>query len=426
MIEIIEKTRDRKPLSRGEMWRWIESVVQEEVPDYQVSAWLMAAYLNGLTDDEIFTMTEAMATIGSPPPRHIGMVDKHSTGGVGDKTSLILAPLVAALGVPMVKMSGRGLGHTGGTLDKLESFPGFQVQLSTEQLERQVAEVGVAVIAQSHDLAPADARLYALRDVTATVDSIPLIAASVMSKKLAAKSPNIVLDVKVGSGAFMETKQQAMELAHLMVRIGQAHKVRVKAILTDMNQPLGYAIGNAIEVNEAMATLRGHGPEDLTQEVKTLASHMVAMAQNIAVERALGEVSSALDDGRAWKKFVSWVTAQGADARVLNADLPLAPIRTTWELPAQATVASINTKGIGLAALTLGAGRHVKDQPVDHQVGIRCFVKVGQSYPTGTVAAEIYARDAQAADEALRLVKEAVTFGPAPDTANEPILAIIE
>ncbi|MCL4352320.1 MAG: thymidine phosphorylase, partial [Firmicutes bacterium] len=310
MIDIIEKTRDRKALSREDMWRWIEAVVQEEVPDYQVSAWLMAAYLNGLTDEEIFTMTEAMATIGSPPPRHIGLVDKHSTGGVGDKTSLILAPLVAALGVPMVKMSGRGLGHTGGTLDKLESLPGFQVQLTAEQLERQVAEVGVAVIAQSHDLAPADARLYALRDVTATVDSIPLIAASVMSKKLAAKSPNIVLDVKVGSGAFMETKQRAMELARLMVRIGQAHKVRVKAILTDMNQPLGYAVGNAIEVNEAMDTLRGHGPEDLVQEVKTLASHMVSMAQNVAVEQALQEVSSALDDGRAWKKFVSWVTAQ--------------------------------------------------------------------------------------------------------------------
>ncbi|PSR33524.1 MAG: thymidine phosphorylase [Sulfobacillus benefaciens] len=426
MIAIIEKTRDRKPLSREEMWRWIESVVQEEVPDYQVSAWLMAAYLNGLTDDEIFTMTEAMATIGSPPPRHIGLVDKHSTGGVGDKTSLILAPLVAALGVPMVKMSGRGLGHTGGTLDKLESLPGFQVQLSTEQLERQVAEVGVAVIAQSHDLAPADARLYALRDVTATVDSIPLIAASVMSKKLAAKSPNIVLDVKVGSGAFMESKQRAMELARLMVRIGQAHKVRVKAILTDMNQPLGYAVGNAIEVNEAMATLKGHGPKDLTQEVKILASHMVAMAKNIAVEQAFEEVSSALENGSAWKKFVSWVTAQGADERVLARDLPLAPLRVTWELPNEKTVAAINTKDIGLAALTLGAGRHVKDQPVDHQVGIRCFIKVGQRYSAGTLAAEIYARDAHAAEEALRLVKQAVTFGPAPDNPEEPILAIVE
>lgn len=426
MIAIIEKTRDRKPLSREEMWRWIESVVQEEVPDYQVSAWLMAAYLNGLTDDEIFTMTEAMATIGSPPPRHIGLVDKHSTGGVGDKTSLILAPLVAALGVPMVKMSGRGLGHTGGTLDKLESLPGFQVQLSTEQLERQVAEVGVAVIAQSHDLAPADARLYALRDVTATVDSIPLIAASVMSKKLAAKSPNIVLDVKVGSGAFMESKQRAMELARLMVRIGQAHKVRVKAILTDMNQPLGYAVGNAIEVNEAMATLKGHGPEDLTQEVKILASHMVAMAKNIAVEQAFEEVSSALEDGSAWTKFVSWVTAQGADASMLARDLPLAPLRVTWELPDEQTVAAINTKDIGMAALTLGAGRHVKDQPVDHQVGIRCFIKVGQRYCAGTLAAEIYARNAQAAEEALRLVKQAVTFGPAPDNPEEPILAIVE
>ncbi|MHB1610141.1 MAG: thymidine phosphorylase [Sulfobacillus sp.] len=424
-MTIIEKTRDRIPLSKEEMWQWIGAIVDGSIPDYQVAAWLMAAYLNGLTEQEIFDLTEAMAFVGSPPPRHVGLVDKHSTGGVGDKTSLILAPLVASFGIPVVKMSGRGLGHTGGTLDKLESLPGFRVQLTPEQLERQVKDVGVAVIAQSHDLAPADARLYALRDVTATVDSIPLIAASIMSKKLAAKSPNIVLDVKVGSGAFMKTRERAIELARLMVQIGQAHHVRVKAILTDMNQPLGFAVGNAIEVNEAMATLRGNGPQDLTDEVKVLASHMVSLGANISVQAALENVTRALEDGRAWQKFTEWVVAQGADPKVLEHDLLLAPVHLQWVLEQQVAVQAINTREIGLAALTLGAGRHVKDDPVDHAVGVRCFLKVGEVYGPGTVAADVYARSEPMGQEALRMIKKSIVQGQSI-RATEAILEIIE
>lgn len=426
MIEFIEKTRDRVALTDAELKTLVDGVVANTTPDYQVAAWLMAVYLNGLTDAEVFSLTKAMAESGDAGIPSLGLVDKHSTGGVGDKTSLILAPLMAAAGVPMLKMSGRGLGHTGGTLDKLESLPGFSVDLDTAQLERQMDTVGVAIVAQSARLAPADARLYALRDVTGTVDSIPLIAASIMSKKLAAKSPNIVLDVKVGSGAFMADEDRAGKLAELMVRIGKSHQVAVKAILTNMDQPLGYAIGNAIEVNEAMATLKGAGPEDLTEESLTLATHMLAMARHLDLDVAHQRISQLLTSGAAWDKFAQWVVAQGADPGCLSQDLALAPEHQSWVLDQPLVVTSIDTKQLGMAALVLGAGRVVKGQPVDHGVGIRCFAKIGQTLQPGSTVAEVYARTSESARKALDMIRKAVHSGGKVSTTPGGVIRIVE
>ncbi len=426
MIDLIEKTRDRVALSDAEMQTLVEGIVTDSIPDYQVAAWLMAVYLNGLTDAEVFSLTKAMAESGDAQIPSLGLVDKHSTGGVGDKTSLILAPLMAAAGVPMLKMSGRGLGHTGGTLDKLESLPGFHVDLDKARLEHQMATVGVAIVAQSARLAPADARLYALRDVTGTVDSIPLIAASIMSKKLAAKSPNIVLDVKVGSGAFMADEERAGQLAELMVRIGKSHRVAVKAILTNMDQPLGYAIGNAIEVNEAMATLQGRGPEDLAEEAITLATHMLAMARHLDLDAARQRIGKLLTSGAAWVKFSEWVVAQGADPGCLTRELDLAPEHQSWILKRPLAVTSIDTKQLGMAALMLGAGRVVKGQPVDHHVGIRCFAKIGQTLAPGSTVAEVYARTPESAAKALDMIRNAVHTDGKPSPRPGGAIRIVE
>ncbi len=426
MIDLIEKTRDGVALSSKEIAALVDGIVAETIPDYQVAAWLMAVYLNGLTEAEVFALTTAMAESGSLTMETLGLVDKHSTGGVGDKTSLILAPLMAALGVPMLKMSGRGLGHTGGTLDKLESLPGFRVNLDSADVTRQMRAVGVAIVAQSPTLAPADARLYALRDVTGTVDSVPLIAASIMSKKLAAKAPNIVLDVKVGSGAFMSDENRAVHLAELMVRIGKMHQVRVKAILTNMDQPLGYAIGNAIEVNEAMATLKGTGPRDLTEETLILAAHMLAMARHIGLTEATHRAEQALTSGAAWQKFKEWTTAQGAEPTYFSQDLPLAPQHQSWILDHALTVTRIDAKQLGMAALALGAGRVVKGQPVDHRVGIRCFAKVGETLAPGATVAEVYARTPESAANALRMIQGAIHEDKDISTAPAGIIRIVE
>lgn len=426
MSTFIEKTRDRVPLSTEDIESLIDGIVADTIPDYQVAAWLMAAYLNGLTDPEVFSLTKAMAESGTGSQEAMGLVDKHSTGGVGDKTSLILAPLMASLGVPMLKMSGRGLGHTGGTLDKLESLPGFRVDLDPVHLSRQMRSVGVAIVAQSPTLAPSDARLYALRDVTGTVDSIPLIAASIMSKKLAAKAPNIVLDVKVGSGAFMTDEDRAVRLAELMVRIGKAHHVTVKAILTNMDQPLGFAIGNAIEVNEAMATLKGTGPLDLTEESYILASHMLSMAHSVELGEANRRVEHVVRSGAAWQKFGDWVTAQGADPQCLSRDLPLAAEHQSWVLDRSLTVTRINTRELGLAALALGAGRMTKGQPVDHGVGIRCYAKIGQTLKPGTLVAEVYARTPEDAKAALNMVRNAIHGDGEPGKTPSGVIRIVE
>lgn len=411
LLELIEKTRDGVRLRQEDVEQLVKAITDYSIPDYQLSAWLMAAYCKGLSLEEVYWLTDAVARSGGEVAESLGTVDKHSTGGVGDKTTLILAPLVSSLGVPIAKMSGRGLGHTGGTLDKLESIPGYQIALSNEAIRAQMEQISVAVVAQTEELAPADKRMYALRDVTATVDDISLIAISIMSKKLAAGAENIVLDVKVGNGAFMSSLESARELARLMVRIGTFHGRNVRALLTRMDQPLGYAVGNAIEVNEAMDCLRGKGPVDLREEVIELACHMVSMAKGISVDEAKQEVIEALDHGRAWDQYKQWIAAQGGDLSAIEQDLPLAAISQDWVSAQDGMVSSIDTHAIGKVALDLGAGRHKIDDRVDLGVGLLCFAKVGQKVEKGDVLATVYARSEQDAKRALEQLQHAVTLG---------------
>ncbi len=411
LLELIEKTRDGIHLSLEDVDQLVTAITDYTIPDYQLSAWLMAAYCKGLSLEEVYWLTDAVARSGGQSAESLGIVDKHSTGGVGDKTTLILAPLVSSLGVAMAKMSGRGLGHTGGTLDKLESIPGYHIDLTNEAIRAQMEHIGIAVVAQTEELAPADKRMYALRDVTATVDDISLIAISIMSKKLAAGAKNIVLDVKVGNGAFMSSLESARDLAGLMVRIGTFHGRQVRAILTRMDQPLGYAVGNAIEVNEAMHCLQGYGPADLREEVIELACHMVSMAKGISVADARQEVVDALDHGRAWDQFKRWIAAQGGDVSVVQQDLPLAPICHDWVSEQEGIVRAIDTHAIGKVALDLGAGRHRINDPVDLGVGLLCFAKVGQKVKAGDILATVYARSEQHAARAIQQLQQAVTIG---------------
>ncbi|MDA8194028.1 MAG: thymidine phosphorylase [Thermaerobacter sp.] len=428
LLPFIEKTRDGHPLTESELTALVTAVADGSASDYQLAAWLMAVTCRGLSDQEVYWLTAAMAQSGERETAPLGLVDKHSTGGVGDKTTLAVAPLVATLGIAVAKMSGRGLGHTGGTLDKLESIPGFRVNLTRDAMARQIAEVGVAVVAQTAELAPADKRMYALRDVTGTVDSIPLIAASVMSKKLASGAPNLVLDVKVGSGAFMKSLAAAQRLARLMVAIGRFHGRKVRALLTNMDQPLGYAVGNAIEVNEARQVLMGGGPGDLRHEVIELAAHMVSLVTGADVSKTRGQAEQALQDGAAMQTFQRWIVAQGGDPAALAGDLPLAPIREAWIAPASATVAAIDAQRIGEAALGLGAGRQQLGDPVDHAVGLRLYVKTGQQIQSGDTLAEVYARTPEAAAQALRVLANAVTWsdGDSRSAHESVVLDIID
>ncbi len=411
MIDLIEKTRQQIQLTQLEIRRLISGIVSNEYPDYQISAWLMAVCCRGLQDEEVFWLTDAMARSGDLETQPLGVVDKHSTGGVGDKTTLIVAPIVASLGIPIAKMSGRGLGHTGGTLDKLESIPGFNVTLSRAEITSQVNKIGIAVVAQSSDLAPADKKLYALRDVTGTVKSIPLIASSIMSKKLAGGAPNLVLDVKVGNGAFMESLTEARQLAELMVKIGLYHGIKVKALLTNMSQPLGYAIGNAIEINEARQCLLGTGARDLREESIALASQMLSTVRGISDEEALFAVTKAMDTGSAWNTFVAWIGAQGGDVALLQTDLPLAPYQEDWFSAADEQVSTIDTHRIGQTALELGAGRHKLGDMVQHDVGILCYAKVGKQFNKGEIIATVYAKTADDAHRAVIQLQHAIHFG---------------
>lgn len=406
--------RDVIRRARGGEWQPADMDVvargaaQGSVPDYQLAAWLMAVYLKGLSPEGTYALTRAMAESGGPPAHHLGQVDKHSTGGVGDKTTLVVAPLVASLGIRVAKMSGRGLGHTGGTLDKLESIPGFEVQLTRRRLAELVETVGVAVAAQSTELAPADGRLYALRDATATVDALPLIASSIMSKKLAGGAPALVLDVKAGRGAFMHSVADARELARLMLDIAGRAGLAAEALITNMDQPLGQAVGNAIEVNEAVDTLRGRGPQDFTELAVAVAEAMVRLAggQGASVRRQL-------ESGEAWKQFQEWIVAQGGQLTAFDADghLPLAPVRRTLEAPRTGTVAAVDPLAVGEAALGLGAGRRTKEAAVDPAVGVRVFVKVGAEVAAGEPLAEVYARDEGAAADALARIAAGLAFG---------------
>ncbi|MBI0030221.1 pyrimidine-nucleoside phosphorylase [Gilliamella sp. B14384G15] len=396
-VDIIEKKRDGNALTTEEIQFFITNYTNGTIPDYQVSALLMAIYYQGMTSKECADLTSAMMYSGDTVDLSSinGIkVDKHSTGGVGDTTTLVLAPLVAALDVPVAKMSGRGLGHTGGTNDKFESIPGFKIELGKQDFINQVNEKGVAVIGQSGNLTPADKKLYSLRDVTATVNSIPLIASSIMSKKLAAGADAIVLDVKTGDGALMKNMADSEKLAHEMVNIGNQIGRRTMAIISDMSQPLGFAIGNALEVKEAIDTLKGHGPADLTELVLTLGSQMVVLANKAkTLDEAREKLQEVIKNGKAIEKFKTLIEAQGGDSSVVDNPEKLASAPYQIALPALKSgyVSRIIADQIGIAAMQLGAGRATKEDVIDPSVGIMLHKKVGDKVAEGEALLTIHA-----------------------------------
>jgi pyrimidine-nucleoside phosphorylase len=424
--ELIERKRDGGQLTPEEITELVLGHTSGEIPDYQLSAFCMAVYFKGLTSEETLALTDAFVRSGSTLDLRAelgrSVVDKHSTGGVGDKTSIVVGPLVAACGVPFGKMSGRGLGHTGGTLDKLESISGFRVELSNDEFVRQVRDVGLAIIGQSPDLVPADKRLYALRDVTATVDSIPLIAASIMSKKIAAGAGAIVLDVKVGDGAFMKSLADARMLAEAMIELGRGAQRNVVALLTDMDQPLGWAIGNAVEIEEARALLAGdESPPDLFSLAVQAAGRLLSLSDlGVDADEGARRAEAAIDDGSALEAYERWITAQGGDP---SPDvLPKAP--ATEELTADRAgfVAGISALGLGRVALDLGAGRRTKEDEIDHAVGIRCFAKRGDEVQPGQVLAIAYAQDESSAAHAVDEIRKLISIADEPKPPRPIVL----
>lgn len=431
MYDIILKKRANLPLSDKEIRFVIDGYVKGEIPDYQVSALLMTIVFNGMNARELGTLTLAMAQSGNMVDlSNIDgiTVDKHSTGGVGDKTTLIIAPLVAACGGKVAKMSGRGLGHTGGTIDKMESIPNLKVSLEQDAFIDQVNKIGLAVIGQSEGLAPADKKLYALRDVTGTVDSIPLIASSVMSKKLASGAQAILLDVKVGSGAFMKNIEDARELAKAMVDIGKENGRSVKAILTDMDRPLGHAIGNALEIREVINTLKGHGPEDLTHECIIMAAHMLVLSRMCDYETALNRVQQALDSGAALERLRLMIEAQGGDSRVIDDDRVLTIGKFTYDVtsPKDGYITHMNTERCGIASVMLGAGRTVKDGPIDYSAGIVMHKKTGDAVSMGERIATLYASDESLFTNAAQTYLAAINIGDTASKVMDTILDIVE
>jgi pyrimidine-nucleoside phosphorylase len=424
--ELIRRKRDGEELASDELAELVLAYTRGEVPDYQMAAFCMAVYFRGLNGAETFALTDAMIRSGETIElgKALGrkVVDKHSTGGVGDKTSLAVGPIVAACGVPFGKMSGRGLGHTGGTLDKLESIPGLRIELTTDEFIGQVREVGLAIIGQTANLVPADKLLYGLRDVTATVDNVSLIAASIMSKKIAAGADAIVLDVKVGDGAFMKTLDEARELAKMMLELGRHAGREVACVLTDMDQPLGYAVGNALEIRETVATLRGEGPPDFTELVLAASAHLLAFS-DLGVDEAAGRERAAatVHDGSALEKYERWIAAQGGDPA--EDALPTAPVVRVVAAPRDGFVRSIGAVAIGTAALRLGAGRLTKEDTIDHAVGIRCLKKRGDAVTAGEPLAEVHARDDEAAQRASAEVVAAYELA---DEAPPPQPIVLE
>ena len=431
MYDIILKKRSNLPLTDEELRFLISGYVNGDIPDYQVSALLMTIVFNGMNARELGTLTMAMAQSGNMVDLDNidGItVDKHSTGGVGDKTTLIIGPLVAACGGKVAKMSGRGLGHTGGTIDKMEAIPNLQVSLDQEAFIDQVNRIGLAVIGQSEGLAPADKKLYALRDVTGTVDSIPLIASSVMSKKLASGAQAILLDVKVGSGAFMKTIDDARALAKAMVDIGTENGRSVKAVLTDMDRPLGHAIGNALEIREVIDTLKGHGPEDLTHECLIMAAHMLVLSQICDYETALSRVQEALNSGAALERLRMMIDAQGGNSRVLDDESLLAIGKFTYDVtaPQDGYITHMNTEQCGIASVMLGAGRTVKDGPIDYSAGIVMHKKTGDAVRAGESIATLYASHESLLVNAAKTYLEAITFGKTAPVVVDTILDMVE
>ncbi|MDU0481870.1 pyrimidine-nucleoside phosphorylase [Staphylococcus chromogenes] len=424
MVDMISKKRDGHALSSEEIKFIIDGYTKGEIPDYQMSSLAMAIYFQDMTDEERAALTMAMVESGD----QIDLsniegikVDKHSTGGVGDTTTLVLAPLVATLGIPVAKMSGRGLGHTGGTIDKLESVEGFHVEISEDEFIQLVNEAKIAVIGQTGNLTPADKKIYALRDVTGTVNSIPLIASSIMSKKIAAGADAIVLDVKTGKGAFMQTVDDAEALAHAMVKIGNQVGRQTMAIISDMNQPLGRAIGNALELKEAIDTLKGEGPEDLTELVLTLGAQMVVLAQKAeTLEDARAQLQSVIDNGAAVEKFKTFLSNQGGDASVVDDPSKLPTAKYTFELPAKQSgvVSEMVANEIGIASMMLGAGRQTKEDDIDLAVGLVLHKKIGDKVSEGESLLTIYANQEDVAAVKQKLY-ENITIS---DSAEAPQL----
>ncbi|MCM3730566.1 pyrimidine-nucleoside phosphorylase [Fictibacillus nanhaiensis] len=409
MVDLIQKKRDGKELSKAEINHIIQNYTKGEIPDYQMSAFAMAVYFQDMTTEERANFTMAMVESGDQIDLSAieGIkVDKHSTGGVGDTTTLVLAPLVAALGVPVAKMSGRGLGHTGGTIDKLEAVPGFHVEIDNEQFIELVNKNKLAVIGQSGNLTPADKKLYGLRDVTATVNSIPLIASSIMSKKIAAGADAIVLDVKTGAGAFMKTPEEAEELANAMVKIGNAVGRNTMAVISDMSQPLGLAIGNALEIKEAIDTLNGNGPKDLEELCLTLGSHMVYLAKKAdSLEDAREMLREAISSGKALETLKVFLKAQGGDDSVVDNPEKLPQAAHTFELTADEDgyVSEIIADEIGTAAMILGAGRATKESEIDLAVGLMLNKKVGDQVSKGDSLVTIYSNTENLEDVKSRI-----------------------
>lgn len=415
MYDIIHKKRDGEELTKEEIYHAISGYVSGEIPDYQMSALCMAIFYKGMTPRETTDLTMAMAYSGDvvdlSPIKGI-KIDKHSTGGVGDKTSMIAGPIAAACGVRIAKMSGRGLGHTGGTIDKLDSIPGFRTELTREEFFDAVNEAGIAIIGQTGNITPADKKLYALRDVTATIDTIPLIASSIMSKKIAAGSDGILLDVKTGSGAFMKTFEDSAELAKAMVEIGERAGRHMAALITNMDIPLGNAIGNSLEVIEAVRTLEGKGPEDITNICVQLAANMMVLAQLGTPKECEQKAWNAIKDGSAKKKLIDMVRAQGGDTSVIEDPDNFARASYEYEViyHGNGFVSHINTEQCGIASMLLGAGRETKESTIDYQAGIRLNKKYGDEVRDGDSIATLYANDRKKFENASETLLNAYTF----------------
>ncbi len=427
--EVIQRKRDGEELPDDELAELILGYARGEVPDYQMAAFCMAVYFRGLSARETYVLTDAMIRSGETIDlgAELGrkVVDKHSTGGVGDKTSLAVGPIVAACGVPFGKMSGRGLGHTGGTLDKLESIPGYRTELGLDEFVAQVRDVGLAIIGQTGDLVPADKLLYGLRDVTATVDQRSLIAASIMSKKLAAGAQAIVLDVKVGDGAFMKTIEDARLLAETMLSLGQEAGREVVCLLTDMDQPLGSAVGNAVEVREALDTVRGQGPGDLGELVLDACARLLALSDlGIDVAEGRRRAEAAVADGTAEVSWRRWIEAQGGTAD--EGALPSAPIERDVPAPTAGFVRRVGAIAVGNAAVHLGAGRRTKDDTIDHAVGVLCLAKRGDAVEQGQALARVLARDDAAADAAATELLTAYEIGSQPPPERPVLLEVVD
>jgi pyrimidine-nucleoside phosphorylase len=429
-VDIITTKRDGGELTRQEIDFFIQSATTGAIPDYQIAAWLMAVYFRGMTDQETTALTLAMAASGDQFDLHdvlpgAVIVDKHSSGGVGDKTTLAVGPIAAACGLPVGKMSGRGLSFSGGTIDKLESIAGWKAELSEQHFRRQLREIGLVIAAQTANLAPADKLLYALRDVTGTVPSLPLIAASIMSKKLAAGADAIVLDVKCGRGAFMETLEDARALARQMVAIGALAGRKVTALITQMEQPLGLAVGNALEVQEAIATLHGAGPADFQEIVEAVAGEMLLIAgeaDDLAAART--QVAEVIADGRAFAKFRAFVAAQGGDASWVDHPerLPAAPVQRQVPAPASGYIHAIDARTVGLITVDLGGGRLKKGDPVDPAVGVLLAAKVGAQVAAGETLCTVHARSEATADAAVSRLQAAYKIDAAPAAVLEIVL----